>query len=220
MSPQLKSSVWKLLRGIPFARGLLAARALSASGYLKEVGWLASFYSGTAVDAAGHALPWYTYPAIRFLRERLHQPLDVFEYGSGNSTLWWADRARRVVSCEHDIRWHAMMRGRLPAHVDYYLRELTPDNHYASSIREHPGGFDVVVIDGRDRVNCARYALPALRESGVIIWDNTERTEYKPGFDLLAEHGYRRLDFWGMGPINNYGWCTSVFYRHGNCLGI
>ena len=80
--------------------------------------------------------------------------------------------------------------------------------------------FDCVVIDGRDRVNCARHALGALTAGGVIVWDNSDRDCYQEGFDFLRDHGFRRIDFWGLGPINAYPWCTSIFYRDGNCLGL
>jgi len=46
-----------------------------------------------------------TYPAIRFLERRLSNSLEVFEFGSGNSTLWWAERVSRIDSCEHDAQW-------------------------------------------------------------------------------------------------------------------
>ena len=91
---------------------------------------------------------------------------------------------------------------------------------YGEEIGNYPGQFDVLVIDGRDRVNCARHGLAALRPGGVVIWDNSDRQEYLEGYRLLAAAGFRRLDFWGPGPLATRRWCTSIFYREGNCLGI
>ncbi|RYG06889.1 MAG: hypothetical protein EON96_22460 [Caulobacteraceae bacterium] len=77
-----------------------------------------------------------------------------------------------------------------------------------------------MVIDGRDRVNCCRHSLASLSARGVVIWDNAERKRYRPGFALLEAHGFRRLNFHGLGPINGAPWLTSIFYRDGNCLGV
>jgi hypothetical protein len=80
--------------------------------------------------------------------------------------------------------------------------------------------FDIVVIDGRDRVSCARNSLGALKPDGVIVWDNADREEYRPGYQFLESNGFRRLDFAGLGPLNAYQSTTAVFYRDSNCLGI
>jgi hypothetical protein len=76
------------------------------------------------------------------------------------------------------------------------------------------------VIDGRDRVNCTKASLGALKPDGSIVFDNSDRSDYESGYSFLQANEFRRLDFWGMGPINSYGWCTSVFYRTQNCFGI
>lgn len=80
--------------------------------------------------------------------------------------------------------------------------------------------FDVVVIDGRDRVNCAKATMNLKQRPSAIIWDNSERERYQEGYDLLINNGYRRLDFDGFGPVNGRPWRTSVFYMPDNCLKI
>jgi hypothetical protein len=84
----------------------------------------------------------------------------------------------------------------------------------------YTNAFDAIVIDGRDRVNCCKNSLGALKAAGVIIWDNSERPDYQEGYDFLINNGFKRIDFGGIGPINPDAWCTSVFYRSNNCLGI
>src|SRR5262245_4561702 len=49
-----------------------------------------------AVDATGHPLPWYTYPAIQFLSAKDFCGRRVLEFGAGQSTLWWSARAGQV----------------------------------------------------------------------------------------------------------------------------
>ena len=64
------------------------------------------FNGGTKVtDLAGNPLPWMSLPAIDFLKERVPNDIFVFEYGCGYGSIWWAKRARKVVSIEHNKEW-------------------------------------------------------------------------------------------------------------------
>ena len=196
---------------------LAALYSSSVTGYLARSGWRRSFLSKRAVDQDGRSLPWFTYPSIAFLEPRISPEMTVFEFGSGSSTLWWASRVKRVVAVEHDPLWLAQVRDKAPPNVELIHRPL---DTYADSIRAYEGVFDIVVIDGRDRNRCAENAPPALNAQGVVIWDNSERPEYGPGFECLTSRHFRRLDFVGMGPIAPFAWTTSVFYRSENCLSI
>jgi predicted O-methyltransferase YrrM len=172
------------------------------------------------VDRDGHCLPWFTYPSITFLKDRIQSDMSVFEYGSGNSTLWWGERVSRVVSCEHDLEWFHAMKDKVPANVDYRHFDLVPGGEYCKAVLAYDAAFDVIVIDGRDRTNCIKNALGALRDKGVVIWDNSDRVAYQDGYDYLIQNGFKRLDFMGMGPIGFNPWCTSVFYKENNCFNI
>jgi hypothetical protein len=188
--------------------------------YLGEIGWLNSQRTGLPVDRDGNPLPWLTYPAISFLEERLRKEMRVFEYGSGNSTFWWSQRVSSVMSCEHNLNWYKSMQPRIPPNVEYIYSALTYGGEYSKVISRYKTIFDIVVIDGRDRINCARNAVTAMKEDGVIIWDNSDRNQYAEGYAHLAGNSFRRLDFRGLGPINTGEWCTSIFYRRDNCLAI
>ena len=194
----------------------------TSPGYLEQTGWLRSMESGQIVDRDGKPQPWLTYPSLEFLSARISPGMSVFEYGTGSSTLWWGKRVARLVSCEHDKEWYAALKDRITAaNTTYLLRRYKGGStEYASEILKYRAEFDILVIDGRDRVNCARNSLGALRSGGVIIWDNSDRERYLPGYLFLQDAGFKRLDFWGMGPLSTRCWCTSVFYRHCNCLDI
>ncbi|MFC1582893.1 FkbM family methyltransferase [Planctomycetota bacterium] len=188
--------------------------------YFLATGWFKSVNDGLPVDAEGKPLPWYTYSFITFISARIQPNMRVFEYGTGNSTLWWSECVASVVACEHDEPWFLSISEKVPDNVDYRYCELEYGGDYSKLILSFSSDFDCIIIDGRDRVNCAKNALAALKENGVIIWDNSEREQYQEGYDFLLENGFRRIDFWGLGPINSDQWCTSVFYREENCLGI
>ena len=46
------------------------------------------------MDRDGNPLPWYTYPAIEYLRQFDYKDKKVFEFGCGFSSLFWALRAQ------------------------------------------------------------------------------------------------------------------------------
>jgi len=77
-----------------------------------------------------------------------------------------------------------------------------------------------VIIDGRKRVNSTINSIQKLKPDGIIIFDNSERADYKQAIDLLTAKGFKRIDFWGIGPIIHEKTCTTVFYKQNNCIDI
>lgn len=67
------------------------------------------------------AIPWYTYPAIEFLENKIDKNWKIFEFGSGQSTLWWAERVTEVISLESDQNWFSYIQGNMPSNVSLYL---------------------------------------------------------------------------------------------------
>lgn len=193
--------------------------ALRALPYLQETGWVESQISQSAVDANARPIPWYRYAAIDFLAERTDPQHRVFEFGSGNSTLWWAQRADTVTAVEHQPEWAARVRAAAPENVTLLEVPLEADR-YCQTPGTTGSRYDVIVIDGRDRVSCALRCLDALSESGVVVWDDSQRRRYRPGLEFLRENGFRRLRFTGLGPIAPNKGETSVLYRSSNCFGI
>ena len=189
-------------------------------GGLAKVGWLRSMRERASVDADGEPLPWITYPAIEFLSRRVRSDSRVFEYGCGNGTLWWARHSREVLACEDDPAWAAKIAPRLPRNARVMLVPVESDGRYCRAIQESGLPFDLVVIDGADRVNCVKQSMPCLTAGGVVVLDNSERAEYAEAFRLLAREGFRALDFVGLSPSVADSSTTTVFYRDHNCLGI
>lgn len=195
----------------PTVRGIALAR------HLEDLGWSRSANTGVPARRDGSPLPWWTYSSCLFVEPRLHSDHRVVEWGSGQSTLWFANHVAEVVAIEHDESWFRGLRDQLPSNATVLLRSRREE--YLSAV-EHVEGFDLAVIDGLYRNDCASAALGTLSEQGVIVWDNADRSEYQQGFDLLMKAGFHRIDFAGIGPVNSYIWTTAVFYREDNVLGI
>lgn len=202
----------------PFLRDMVDLR-LVKEAYPNDTGWARSRKESIPVDSDGLPIPWYTYPAIKFLADRVPANASVFEFGMGYSTLWWSRRAQRVRACEHDQSWFDRMSALLPANSSAVIYPVD-DRRYVRAAIEAGEPFDIIVIDGRRRVECAKHSLDCLSSAGIVVWDNSDRSRYTEGYSYLESNSFRRIDFWGMGPLIATQWCTSIFYRSNNCLGI
>lgn len=168
-----------------------------------------SISSWTCIDANNQPIPWYTYPAIEYLDHLDFSNMHVFEFGSGNSTLWWARHAYYVKSVEHNNEWYSKISSLATnfSNVDY---ELKIDK--AEYLLSFNSGFDIVIIDGIYRQDCANIFLQFSEETSMLIFDNSDwypRTIQK----LNNELRWLQVDFHGFGSINNYTWTTTIFFN-------
>ena len=85
---------------------------------------------------------------------------------------------------------------------------------YAAYIMQFPKGtFDIISVDGMARNLTAWIAAQYVSDNGFIIFDNAEREDYATGYEALHRAGFARIDFTGPGPINPYGWTTSIWLK-------
>jgi len=189
-------------------------------GYLQQTGWVNSIITKTIIDADNKPLPWVTYPFIAFMQSRLNNTLTLFEFGSGNSTYWYADKVKTVTSVEHDVEWYEKIKPHLPQNVDLRFCYLQYNGAYSQYLLNTQVRYDIIIVDGRDRVNCCKNSINALSQFGVLVLDDSDRDEYKEAHTYLQDAGFKQIDFWGMAPLVNYLKCTSIFYKNNNCLNI
>lgn len=178
-----------------------------------DYGQFRSIVGGRCLDANGEPIPWYTYPAIEYLDHLDFSGRDVFEYGSGSSTLWWLRKARSVHSVEDDSDWYRRVAS-AEATADGRLRyELLTDPHaYVSALGDVQP--DVIVIDGNHRPACVDYLIEKYsdtdRDLPMILFDNADWYP-KSVASLRAQMKWLEVDFHGFGPINAYTWTTTLF---------
>jgi hypothetical protein len=212
--------VVRALRGVLDAVGVLAlldraARRSRTALWVRS--WFAVYDLG---DLLPLDVPWWTFASAdrveALLRDR--PGARVFEWGSGASTVWLARRAASVTSVEHDPAWARRVAPMLPGNVALRVVEPGPVRgepgevrsakpgadrhdfrHYVDAIDTidaGPGGFDLIVIDGRAREACLDRAVERLAAGGMIVLDNVDRARYR---DALARHGDRLTVTWTRG---------------------
>jgi hypothetical protein len=222
----------KTLRKAAEKTGLLTRLENSASPKARHVRTLFSIFD--AGDMVRMDMAWWSYPAMERVDEFLADRPEarIFEYGAGASTLWLAKRAAQVDSVEHDTRWAESVRemlvdspGNVKLHVvppiaataDTVVRSGRVGHtdldfaDYVSAIDEVGGPFDLIVVDGRARVDAFRRALDHLAEGGVVVFDNIKRKRY---WDVIsAMPGLRFELLKGGTPTLPYPTTTGLIWR-------
>ena len=185
--------------------------------------------------------PWITFNAIKWLEKYLNKNVTLFEFGSGGSTFFWAERVKKLISVEHDKKWYDRVSKELIKegikNCDYILSEPIKDStkdkipygykSYTSTLKEYEGmsfenyvktienypdsSFDLVVIDGRARASCIFRALRKIRPGGFLMLDNSDREHYHKAIVLL--NNYKRTDFFGLVPYRAQLYQTSIWEK-------
>lgn len=179
-----------------------------------RTGYALSAFKMAAVSRDGKPLPWYSYPAIDFLRYRDYEDRVVLEFGGGQSTLWWAERARHVVTFEGSKRWHDKLSEEIPANVSLFHVSMESEEACIADVRRSLAGleydkYDVVVIDGLCRDKLAPISVDRVSEDGMIVCDNAEGYGIQEAF---SDSGLNRVDFFGNSPGVVLPHATSIYF--------
>ena len=133
--------------------------------------------------------PFHTFPhkAVEHWRELLHEDsvCNVLEFGGGGSTAWMDDEGAYVVCVEHSRKWAAEIKAATSERVLVMHR---PRPYYNACLALPGRSFDLVIIDGRDRVLCVPEALRLVRTGGTIMFDDASRNRYAPAHEMLRLH--------------------------------
>ena len=149
----------------------------------------------------------------------MNNNLNILEFGSGNSTIFLAERVKKVTSLEHSKEWYQKISGKVSANVESILTSPFSAQDYLQPLIEETK-FDVIIVDGLFRNECIKASLKHLSEVGIIILDDSERTDYAEGISSLIKNGFRQINFSGIAPGIFFRKCTAIFYKDINCLSI
>jgi len=177
-------------------------------------------------------VPWWTYRAIDVVETWLlarPEPVRAFEFGSGASTVWLAERCASVDSVEHHAAFAASMEEVLRDRPGARLHVVPPlpspvprtpsgkegydgvdFSDYVSTIDRVGDLFDLIVIDGRARAACLALATEHLAPGGLVVFDNSRRRRYRAAIESSPFHETRLT---GLTPTLPYPEQTSLLYR-------
>ena len=182
-------------------------RLMPANAFLELPRMLAARASSSASG------PWMVPAAVAYLERTIRPDWAVLELGSGASTRWYAERAGRVISIEHDPAWRDRVSAELAGHG---LRNcevrLVDAPLFADTVRAEPdGAFDLVVVDGAERMACLAAAKQKVKDGGYLVLDDSDWPEHHVADDVLAGWEVRR--FVGVKPFPLLAVETTVYRK-------
>lgn len=169
-----------------------------------------------------HGLPWWSFAAIEAVKEFCTGSEDVFEYGSGGSTMHFARHCKTVTAVEDDAGWFERMQEEIArAEISNVNLQLCPFDF------EKPAGFDrsdylcalsgreydLIVVDGQDwtydvRPQCFVRAERYIRPGGLIVVDDSWRYPQL----RTASRAKSVKTFEGVGPCRVGVTSTDLYY--------
>tara|TARA_B100001250_G_C19642578_1_gene718935 strand:- start:194 stop:856 length:663 start_codon:yes stop_codon:yes gene_type:complete len=190
------------------------------NSFLYSTGWMRSFKENRSVDNRGEYLPWMNFSIIQFLDDRFKKDLNLFEFGSGYSTFFYASKVKNVTSIEHMKQWFDNLEPLIPSNVNLIFQKKDFNDKYCRMINQNNKEYDVIIIDGRDRVNCFKQSMNSLSLRGVIILDDAHREKYQDIFTMSKKSGFKYLSIDGLKAAKSNIYRTTIFYKKENCLNI
>jgi hypothetical protein len=141
-------------------------------------------------------LPYMTSDEIVDLLTYIDRNSEVLEIGGGNSTVFLSRIVKKLVTIEHNLEWAEIVRSKVdvldsdwtlyvvepnwPQQHPFFPAENGQFNDYVRFISTlSDNQFDVILIDGRDRVRSSVASIPKLKKGGILlIHDFWNRKKY------------------------------------------
>lgn len=193
----------------------------------------ASHLGGTPLK---NIYPWFSFPSIDYLEQLISPDMHVLEFGCGYSTIWWAQRVRRVTAIERSSHWIADLNQALSMHAianvdvipfagfsgtteeEIQARcnsvQLEPTiQQYVLAGQAKSAQYDVIVVDDVFRNEAAVAAIPQLKPGGMLVLDDSERERYQPTLALFKRMGWSFASFHGATPYHFHEKQTTIWHK-------
>ena len=177
---------------------------------------------GPVIPLIGKATPALHFLVQMAIEHILHEGDKVLEFGSGHSTIWFADLGCDVVSVEYDNDWYDAVR-----------RWLYECNHKASQWLVSPEQmagvaqtfkdeyFDLVLVDGYStyRPDCVRESKNKIKQLGWMVVDDIQVGTLSVQSDTILQ-GWHRTDMRALhirkdGQVRMH---QTAFFRKPKCI--
>lgn len=147
--------------------------------------------------------PWMSHQEIQTILKYLDTSKIMLEYGCGGSTLFFPEYVKEYYSIEHNKNWYHKIYPQISNNVSLFYVDKNSDTPESERIfatnwddldlssrsKDYKDyisypfkinlKFDIVLIDGRARPECAKFILSYLNEEAyVIVHDYWPRQKY------------------------------------------
>lgn len=130
--------------------------------------------------------PWWGKGSAEWLNKQLNPNFKVLEFGSGGSTLFFAERCEEVISIENNKEFHKLLSEYIKkdnfTNIKLHLLEKESklfynEEQYNNIINSFPDNyFNIILVDpnGINRNRVVETTINKLKQDGYLILDNYE----------------------------------------------
>lgn len=136
--------------------------------------------------------PCIVYGAQKTLNLIIKKDMRVVEFGSGQSTLWYAQRCKEIISHETTDKWYRKITKQLSdANCKNAELVMWDGKSIMEKIKIPPP--DLIIIDGISRNICVEYAIEVASDSTWVYLDNSDKDMDPPDPNREMRFCERRL---------------------------
>jgi hypothetical protein len=145
-------------------------------------------------------LPWYTSPCLEWLITLNLNGRMVYEFGVGDSTAWYRSRGAVTAGVDSNFEYAQKFNAMYGRNQEEYLGFI--------NFLDLP--YDIIIVDGSYRDECAGVAWKHLKIGGYLILDNWEQASVEPSWPKTKKiiHGREQELFVEFGHYDP--WQTLV----------
>ena len=144
------------------------------------------------------------------------------EFGSGRSTLWFAQRLKHLISIEKNTVWYVKVKKNLSIsslEQKVEIRLYPEENDYVSqAMRFDDNSIDFYLIDGAKRDFCALYMLTKFRKGVILVLDNANL--FLPNDSTYSPNTLRMKEGFSTETLQQFDEQASKFRRIWTSNGI
>jgi len=134
-------------------------------------------------------IPWWSFGAVDAVANFIKSDMEVFEFGSGGSSIFLAERAKRVTCVEDSENWTELVRRQadrrglqnlqvLTRPFDFQKAEKFGESSYLAALGE--AFYNIIVVDGQEesaqvRPECFWRGERHIKPGGLIVLDDSWR---------------------------------------------
>lgn len=154
--------------------------------------------------------PMLSLPFLDWFESYDFSDFNLIEFGSGNSTNYFADKVETVVSFETDINFYNNFKSSLSENIDYrFIQKYDLENKIPDvEINDKT----IVFVDSASNRFLLTKNILQIKSPNILILDNSN--EYKNTCKFLYGEGYSEIPFWGLRFTEVEEACTSVFIKN------
>lgn len=152
-----------------------------------------------------HKDDWSFYPhldraVVEFMEDYLNPDMEVLEFGSGTSTIWLAQRVKRLVTLESHQEWRDRVLGwlgqeRLNNVTMLWYRDILPeDTEYDMALIDDDLPLGWYEWEFPRRLISVMRASRVMKPNGAIIVDDVYDTHSKEAAIWLINHGWKQMN--------------------------